>query len=585
MTSSLPPIQPAPQPVVRPAGPPPSESERQADLLDRHLSTSPVVGVDRADLVARVRRGEAGSVKGEAGRLAEAMAKRQAKAALNRTLGGPFLAAGALSPLAGLVSGGWYGSQRFGVLGAVGGALLGGLGGVLVGFGLGKLGAGIYNRVKPPTEEEEQARQRLGQVGERLEAGPGRTEAERAAARAAAEAARSQGHPETRPTTPGQGPDADDLKDALFGGGELKPGLAFHLPPNPVLAGSVTKEGLVVCQSDWNRLVGVDARSGREAWSQALPEGFVQGSGLHATPVLSGDGRVAVGGGDGQVRLYEAATGAELGSWKSGSGTPTPAFGADGRLYVTEWKPGKLACLEPGRPDPLWVASMDPDSYGRLVPGPAGTVYEVGGASPFKARVPETGELRWQAPRGEVLVGTPLVAPDGTLIGTTGLGGVTAFDPDYGLALWKAAPKDGSGRPDLALSADGTAVLLSSPDLPLLEARNVADGTARWSTRLEGRPTAGPVAAPEGILVIGDSTGRVHLVHPDTGLVLKTAKLEEPARDLVPLPGGQVLAVAAGGQAWVLGPAPTDENPQDPGTIEPGQDWVIIGGIKVPVKR
>ena len=51
MTSSMPPLSPTPQPVVRPAGPPPSESEHQADLLDRHLSTAPIVEMESPDVL------------------------------------------------------------------------------------------------------------------------------------------------------------------------------------------------------------------------------------------------------------------------------------------------------------------------------------------------------------------------------------------------------------------------------------------------------------------------------------------------------------------------------------------------------
>lgn len=563
MSNQIPPVS---LPTVRVA-------EKRADLLDRHLQLDPLTGLDRTDVVSRVRTegvkslGEAiQDVQGQFDERAR-KAKPFQKAGVGFLVVGSGIAAG--SWLAGAIVGG----LRYGWIGGIGGALAGALGGVLVGMGMGKLGDVINKIGKPPKEEEIASLQRLREVEQHLAQEPARSPEQVEAARKAAEEALKKAKP--APANPEDRPQTDTINGALFGARELRTDGGFQLPGRVQVGQRLTAGGgVAVFDPEAKRMSVVDPAKGTEVWGLDL------GMELAGQPAVSSDGtRIAMGGYRG-VALVDAKTGTELGRWESGQGgSLNPEFDRHGRLILSSWGDG-VACLEPGRKDPVWVAKAS--SSERAVTSPSdGMIYRQGWSGPTDAINGDSGQKAWSGPVGAELRGRAAVAPDGTLVGGDAEGYVTAVDPDFGLRTWRAKPSHGSPE-ETVVTADGRGAVVMH-DHNRLTCYDVSTGAQRWTARLEGSRTAGPVVAPTGDLLLADDSGRIYRFDTDRGVALRAGKLEQRVSGLVGLPDGDVLTVDDKGKVTRL--TDREEPKKDPGKISEEEEFVIIGGIKVPVRK
>lgn len=563
MSNSIPPVS---LPTARVA-------EKRADLLDRHLQLDPLQGLDRTDVVTKVRtqgvQSLAEAIKDVQGQFDD----RARKAKPYQKAGVGFLVVGSGVAATGWLAGAITGGLRFGWLGGIGGALAGGIGGVLIGMGIGKLGDVINKIGKPPKEEEIASLQRLREVEQHLAKEPARSPEQVEAARKAAEEALKKAKPE--PVKSEERPQTDTINGALFGARELRTDGGFQLADRAQVAERLTVGGgLPVYDMQSKRLAVLDPTKGTEIWGRDL------GVELTGQPVVSPDGtRIAMGGYHGVV-LVDARTGDELGNWQSGQGgSLNPEFDRHGRLVVSAWGDG-VACLEPGRKDPAWVASVR--SSERAVTSQSdGMIYRMGWSGPADAIDGDSGQMRWSGPVGAELRGTPAVAPDGTLVGGDAEGNVTAVDPDFGLRIWRTKPSQGSVE-ETVVTADGrSAVVLH--DQNRLSSFDIATGAQRWTARMEGSRTAGPLISPNGELLLADDSGRVYRFDTDRGVALRAGKLEHRVSGLVGLPDGDVLTVDDKGKVTRL--TDREEQQKDPGKISEEEEYVIIGGIKVPVRK
>ena len=156
----------------------------------------------------------------------------------------------------------------------------------------------------------------------------------------------------------------------------------------------------------------LDGASGATVWSHGT-DGTIA-----ASPLLTRDGRVVVGGFDGFVRAYDAATGAE--AW------PAP-FGARDHIYAS---PGEL-------PDGTIVQpSADGSVYG---PDPA------------------TGAVRWQFDTRDSIRSSPAVDGAGNVYVGAGDGRLYVLNPDgtlrWSIQLIDAARDDLNASPALGTDA------------------------------------------------------------------------------------------------------------------------------------
>jgi outer membrane protein assembly factor BamB len=147
----------------------------------------------------------------------------------------------------------------------------------------------------------------------------------------------------------------------------------------------------------------LDAATGEAAW-KATVEGSVA-----ASPLVTADGKVLVGGFDGFLRCYDAA-----------SGVPCWSFGARDHIYAS---PGEL-------PDGTIVQ-----------PSADGTVYGLD---------PGTGALRWQFDTRDAIRSSPAIDGDGNIYVGSGEGRLFVLNPD-GTLRWSMLLIDGP-RDDLNAS-------------------------------------------------------------------------------------------------------------------------------------
>lgn len=374
------------------------------------------------------------------------------------------------------------------------------------------------------------------------------------------------------PAPPSPAPEARVVNAALFDSPTLRSVGLFALPTGLVTNRRCTAEGgLPVHEA--TRIGVLDPQSGGETWMQTLPPG------VHSRPVVSPDGTRMVLGGRGWVHVHDSATGEIVGSWDHGYDELAPRFDARGRVLVSGWEGGGLAVLQEGRPEPLWTAGRDnlPDG---LATGPDGSVYETGWHKPARALDGDSGALKWRTPEGVTLRGNPAVAPDGTVVSCSDEGGLVALDPKAGELLWRSRPAE---RPeDPVVSADGRSVVVPL-DPRHLAGLDLASGEVRWQATLEADRSEGPLVGPGGELVVGDRSGRVYVLEAARGTLLETGRVEGAVRGLTPLPDGDLAVVDGRNQVHRLTARPT--SPEESGLIEPGEDSILIGGVRLPVRH
>jgi outer membrane protein assembly factor BamB len=164
----------------------------------------------------------------------------------------------------------------------------------------------------------------------------------------------------------------------------------------------------------------LDAATGMPAWQAA-----VSGS-VAASPMLTADGKVLVGGFDGFLRCYDQAT-----------GVPCWSFGARDHIYAS---PAQL-------PDGTIVQ-----------PSADGTVYGLD---------PASGALRWQFDTRDAIRSSPAIDADGNVYVGSGEGQLFVLNPD-GTLRWSMRLIDGP-RDDLnaspALGPDAIVVAGESGDV------------------------------------------------------------------------------------------------------------------------
>lgn len=165
-----------------------------------------------------------------------------------------------------------------------------------------------------------------------------------------------------------------------------------------------------------------------------------------------------------------------------------------------------------------------------------------------------------------------------------------ALDPDTGQVRWRvpASPAPEAGP---AVAPDGT-IYVACHDGRLLARR--PDGSEKWTCRVEGSLATTPVLGPDGTVVVRDMDRRLWAFTPEGRLAWSQE---------MPVPGSMgaailtAPAVAPDGTVYAgnndssltalhfrgLGSRP--EGPAAPAAIIEKQDeWIIVGGVKLPVR-
>lgn len=203
---------------------------------------------------------------------------------------------------------------------------------------------------------------------------------------------------------------------------------------------------------------------GRLRWKKTV------GTGVAGGPALLSGGRIAVGGNDGRVALFDR----------------------DGRL--------------------LWAIP-----FGGSVPGvplalPSGRIAVANSDGRYLELAASDGAVIRQVDLPGGVATSPVPAPDGTTIVATVDGALVAVGAD-GIA-WSASLGGGVyGTP--AIGPDGT-VFAASSDGNLHAVR--PGGSVRWTVRLsQPAASSSPAVTPDGLVVIGARDGRLYAIDAATG--------------------------------------------------------------------
>ena len=324
----------------------------------------------------------------------------------------------------------------------------------------------------------------------------------------------------------------------------------------------------------------------RTAWSARIGQ-----VGFPLAPTVSG-GSVALASSDGSVSVLDAASGRVL--WQGSAGGPISAgVGSDGKLVSVITQSNEVVTFG-GGPAPLWRQKLAAQSYtAPLVAG--GRVFVLAADRTVSAYDGQTGRRLWNQQRpGEPLVlrqsGVMLAVGD-TLV--VGLGGrLVGMNPGNGTARWEAPIATSRGTNDVerlvdlvgtvsrvgnsvcvrafqsrvgCVDADRGGVQWTKPasgaeglhgDERLVfgtesDGKVVAwrrdNGERAWtSERLLYRGLTSPLALGRSV-VIGDSTGLVHLLSREDGAPLSRLATDGTAIAAAPVLAGNTLVVVTRG--------------------------------------
>jgi outer membrane assembly lipoprotein YfgL len=319
----------------------------------------------------------------------------------------------------------------------------------------------------------------------------------------------------------------------------------------------------------------------RQAWNIRIPK-----VSFPLTADVSGD-MVSVAGGDGTVVMIDARSGQE--SWRANVGTPLAAgVGSDGSLVAVVTTGNELVALQSGKV--LWRQRLTAQAY--TPPLVAGRrVFVQAADRTTSAWDGQTGRRLWSQQRtAENLVlnkGGPLFAFGDTLV--TGVGGrLVGINPANGASRWEAPIAAPRGTNDIerlvdltgsvsrvgdsicarayyanvgcvdglrgtliwskpAVGADGVSgddlyVYGTEEDGSVVAWRR-GDGERAWSTSIfKYRVLTAPLAVGRS-LIIGDSTGLVHVLARDDGKPLNRITPDGSAIAAAPVLSGNTVVI------------------------------------------
>jgi len=323
-------------------------------------------------------------------------------------------------------------------------------------------------------------------------------------------------------------------------------------------------------------LIGV-----RQAWSARL--GQVE---LPLSVQVNGD-NITVAASDGTVAAIDAASGRDL--WRASVGGPIAAgVGSDGKISAVLTRANELVALEAGKV--LWREKLGALGYtAPLVAG--GRVFVLSGDRAVSAFDGQSGRKLWTQQRpGEPLVlrqsGVILAVGDTLVVGQSGR--LAGLNPLNGSIRWEspiATPRGtndierlvdlvgsvsrvgdtvcvrayqasvgcvNAGRGNLlwskpangseGVSGDAQNVFGSESDGKVVAWRR-DNGERMWTTdRLQYRGLTAPLALGRSV-ILGDSTGMVHLLSREDGSLLTRVPTDGSAIAAAPVVAGNTLVV------------------------------------------
>lgn len=298
-------------------------------------------------------------------------------------------------------------------------------------------------------------------------------------------------------------------------------------------------------------------------------------------------GTIALAGGDGTVAVIDAATGRDV--WRASAGGPLAAgVGSDGKLVAVVSRANELVALSAGKE--AWRRKLAAVSY--TAPFVAGArVFTLTADRAVTAFDGKTGRKLWTQQRaGEPLVlrhaGVMLAVGDTLVVGLSGR--MVGLDPLNGSVRWEAPLATPRGINDVERLVDLVGSVSRVGETVCARAFqasvgcvNATRGTVLWtqrangfegvhgddklvfgteadgkvlawrrdngervwaSDRLQYRGLTAPLALGRSV-VVGDSTGLVHLLSREDGTLLNRLATDGSAVAAAPVVAGNTLVV------------------------------------------
>lgn len=319
----------------------------------------------------------------------------------------------------------------------------------------------------------------------------------------------------------------------------------------------------------------------RPAWTAKIGEvGF-------PLSVNTSAGAVAVASGDGTVAVLDPASGRDV--WRSSVGGPIAAgVGSDGKLLAVITRSNELVALSAGRE--AWRQKLSAVGYtAPFVAG--GRVFVLTADRAVSAFDGQTGRKLWTQQRaGEALVlrhaGVMLAVGDTLVVGLSGR--LAGLNPLTGVSRWEAPIASPRGLNDVerlvdlvgtvsrvgetvcarafqasvgcvdagrgtlmwtkpsngaeGVHGDGALVFGTEADGKVVAWKR-ENGERAWVTdKLQHRGLTAPLALG-GSVVVGDSTGLVHLLSREDGSLLNRLATDGSAIAAAPVAAGNTLVV------------------------------------------
>lgn len=401
--------------------------------------------------------------------------------------------------------------------------------------------------------------------------------------------------------------DIDKLREMamnLNGSLRIEPDVMWEFPTQGAVLGTpvLGADNTLFSGSDDGKVYALDTKTGAKRWE------FQTKDRVFATVKPGPLGMVYIpgSGSDSKLHAIDEVTGDKIWEFDPGS---HPGMGveqgSDGTVYMGSgvlkghgFEGGKVFAIDGENGKKLW--EYDTDNWIVAAPklGPDGTLYAMGDNNDnhVYALDSKTGKEKWKFKAGGWITSTPVIGPKNEVIFGCWDKKVYALDGDSGKKLW-VMPTGGDVRGNPLLTPDGT-VFVGSGDgnVYALDSR---DGSVKWKRKAGTDVVSSPVMDKKGNLYVGDVSGKVVSFDSKTGTkkwefqthgkILGSPAVNEDGIVFVGSADQTIYALDTNKLEKIISGMDTNNNdkPENkpPLVIDVQNDFVIIGGVKVPRKK
>ena len=383
-----------------------------------------------------------------------------------------------------------------------------------------------------------------------------------------------------------------------------EPDVMWEFPTQGAILGTTTlgPDGTLYSGSDDGKVYALDSKTGKKKWEYKTEDRVF-------TTVKNGPfGMVYVlgTGNDSKLHAIDEVTGDKIWEFdpKSHPGMAMEQ-GPDGTVYMGTgvlvghgFEGGKVFAVDGETGKKKW--EYDTDNWIVAAPklGPDGTLYATGDNNDNQvyALDSKTGKEKWKFKAGGWITSTPVIGADNQVIFGCWDKKVYSLDGKTGKKLWEL-PTGGDVRGNPLIAPDGT-VYVGSRDGNVY-ALNSKDGRLKWKRKAGKEVVSSPVMDKKGNIYVGDISGKVVSFDGKTGYkkwefqtngkVMGSPSISDDGIVYIGSADKTIYALDTNKLDKIISGMDTDESDKSgnkpPLVIDVQDDFVVIGGVKVPRKK